>query len=222
MDMLVFGHAGARALVFPTAQGRFYDWEDHGMINALARQLEEGWLQLYCVDSVDEESWFAGQKLPGDRAWRHLQYEGYVRDEVLPVTRLNDNAFMMTLGADFGAWHAVTFAMRYPTLVGRTIGMSGVYDIRQETAGYSDANVYAFNPADFVLNEHDPQWLHQLSRLEIILAVGGDDPVCADNKAFSERLWSRDVWHALRIWDGEAHDWPSWQQMVLKYIGGAD
>ena len=39
--MLVFGHAGARVLVFPTSMGRFFQWEDSGMITALGDQLEQ-------------------------------------------------------------------------------------------------------------------------------------------------------------------------------------
>src|SRR4051812_1806559 len=120
MDLLVFGHAGARAVVFPTSMGRYYEWEDQGMMRALGEHLERGWLQLYCVDSVDEESWYAKWKRPHDRAIRHAQYDAYIRAEVLPLSRqLNQNPFMMTMGASFGAYHAVAFAMRYPNLVGR-------------------------------------------------------------------------------------------------------
>jgi len=68
MQLLVFGHAGARVLVFPTSMGRFYEWEDRGMIGALAHHLDQGWLQLYCVDSVDGESWYARQQHPAARA----------------------------------------------------------------------------------------------------------------------------------------------------------
>ena len=28
MELLVFGHSGARTLVFPTSMGRFFQWED--------------------------------------------------------------------------------------------------------------------------------------------------------------------------------------------------
>jgi esterase/lipase superfamily enzyme len=28
MELLVFGHTGARVLVFPTREGRFYDYEN--------------------------------------------------------------------------------------------------------------------------------------------------------------------------------------------------
>ena len=34
------------------------------MIAALGEQLENGHLQMYCVDSVDEESWYAWHKHP--------------------------------------------------------------------------------------------------------------------------------------------------------------
>ena len=36
MELLVFGQGGARMLAFPTSMGRFYDWEDRGMVGALA------------------------------------------------------------------------------------------------------------------------------------------------------------------------------------------
>ena len=36
MELLVFGHAGARVIVFPTSMGRFFQWEDFGMIGELS------------------------------------------------------------------------------------------------------------------------------------------------------------------------------------------
>lgn len=58
MELLIFGHAGARVLVFPTSMGRFFEWEDRHMISALREHINNGWLQLFCVDSVDSESWY--------------------------------------------------------------------------------------------------------------------------------------------------------------------
>ena len=223
MDLLVFGHAGARAVVFPTSMGRFFEWEDRGMIATLAEPIERGWLQLYCVDSVDEDSWYAKWKRPSDRAHRHAQFDTYVRDEVLPLRiQGNQHPFLMTMGASFGAYHAVTFALRYPQLVNRAIGLSGMYDIRRQTDGYSDATVYHYNPADFVLGEHDAGRLAQLARLELVLAIGRDDPMLAENEEFSRRLWGKGLWHALRIWDGWSHDWPYWRDMIRLYAFGAD
>ena len=156
MELLVLGHGGARVLVFPTSMGRFYEWEDRGMIGALAHHLEQGWLQLYCVDSVDGESWYAKHQHPAARGWRHAQYDAYLRDEVLPLSQyLNPNPYLISTGASFGAYHAMNFAMRYPERVSRVLGLSGMYDIREMTDGYSDETVYFHNPADFVQNERD-------------------------------------------------------------------
>jgi esterase/lipase superfamily enzyme len=203
--------------------GRFFEWEDRGMIAALAEPLERGWLQLYCVDSVDEDSWYAKWKRPSDRAHRHAQFDAYVRDEVLPLRiQGNQHPFLMTMGASFGAYHAVTFALRYPQLINRAIGLSGMYDIRRQTDEYSDPTVYHYNPADFLLGEHDAGRLAQLARVELVLAIGRDDPMLAENEEFSRRLWAKGLWHALRIWDGWSHDWPYWRDMIRVYAFGAD
>ena len=221
--MLVFGHAGARVLVFPTSKGRYFQWEDSGMINALGDQLERGDIQLFCVDSVDEESWYAKWKPPGERAWRQTQYDYYLVNEVLPFSvQHNLNPYLITTGTSFGAYHAANFAFRYPHLVDRVIGLSGSYDIKRFTNGYSDDNVYCNNPCDFIQNEHDPARLEALRRQDIILAIGSDDPSCANNEYFSGILWGKGIWHALRIWNGWNHDWPYWQQMIRMYISGHD
>ena len=157
MELLVFGHGGARVLVFPTSKGRFFEWEDRGMMHAVGEQIERGWLQFYCVDSVDAESWYARWKHPGDRAWRHIQYETLLAAMKFCRSpgRRTSTPFLITTGASFGAYHAVNFALRHPEMVGRTLGMSGIYEVDRWTDGYSDENVYFNNPSAFIANEHD-------------------------------------------------------------------
>jgi esterase/lipase superfamily enzyme len=223
MEMLVFGHAGARALVFPTSLGRFFEWEDRGMVGAVGEQLERGWLQMYCVDSVDAESWYARDRHPSAGAERHGQYEAYLRDEVLPFTQhRNSNPFLITTGASFGAYHAINFALRHPFMVGRVLAMSGLYDIKRLTGGFQDERVFANDPSRFILHESDHERLEAMRRMDIIIATGQDDPNRSDNEHLSRALWSKDVWHAFRLWDGWAHDWPWWRQMITQYIGGHD
>lgn len=223
MEVLQFGHAGARVLVFPTSQGRFYEWQDRGMVGALGEHLERGWLQLWCVDSVDAESWYAKHKHPADRARRHLQYESYILHELLPLSfHRNPNHYLIATGTSFGAYHAANLAFRHPGLVGRVLAMSGMYDIKGHTGGWSNDDIYFNSPNDFLQNEHDPGRLAALRKIDIILVIGRDDRMRADNEWLSQVLWSKNIWHALRIWDGWNHDWPYWQQMVTKYIGGHD
>ena len=223
MDLLVFGHGGARVVVYPTSMGRFFEWEDRGMIGALAEHLERGWLQLLCVDSVDAESWYARGKHPVQMAERQEQYERYVLDEVLPLSwSRNPTPYLITTGASFGAYHAAALAFRHPHVVNRMLGMSGLYDIREQTGAYYDGRIHAHNPSDFVRHEHDPWRLDALRRQDIILVTGRDDSFRQNNEWLSQILWERGVGNALRLWDGWAHDWPWWRQMVVRYIGGHD
>jgi esterase/lipase superfamily enzyme len=223
MELLVFGHAGARVVAFPTSMGRFHDWEDRGLVGALHEPLESGRLQLFCVDSVDAESWYARTAAPAERVRRHVQYDHYLLTEVLPFSaRLNPEPFLIVTGASFGAYHAVNFACRHPEMVSRVLGMSGLYDIRRFMDGHYDQEFYFNNPCDFLFGEHDPERLAALQRMDIILAIGGDDPSRPSNEHLSGILWSKGVWHALRVWDGWAHDWPYWKKMLTLYIGGHD
>lgn len=223
MEMLVFGHGGARVLVFPTSCGRFFEWEDRGMIAALGHHLREGWLQLFCVDSVDVESWYCDWAHPSGRAARHAAYDRYLLQEVLPFSQqVNDNAFVIAAGASFGAYHAATFGLRHPQHVRRIVAMSGLYDIRRFADGYYDDNAYLYNPIDFIPNEHEPERLHALQEQDIILATGREDTLMPSARALSAALWERGIGNALREWDGRAHDWPFWQRMITHYIGGHD
>lgn len=223
MRLLVLGHAGARVLVFPTSGGTCREWWDRGMHHVLAEHLERGWVQLFYLDTVQAESWYAEGLHPGAMAWRHLQYDQYLATELLPFTASrNGNPFVMAVGASFGAYQAAAFGLRHPEMVHRIIGMSGLYDIRRFTGGYSDANVYAANPAEFMAHEHDGGRLEAFRRQDIILAVGGDDPLCDGNRQFSALLWNKGIGNALRVWDGWQHDWPYWQRMLRTYIDGHD
>jgi len=223
MELLIFGHGGARVLVFPTSQGRFYEWEDRQMMVALGEHIERGWIQVYCVDSVDAESWYARWKHPGARAWRQVEYENYILREVLPLSmQINGNPFLMTTGASFGAFHALSMALRHPNVFNRAIGLSGIYDIRDWTDGYHNDTIYFLNPVEFIPHEHDWGRLEALRRLDIILVGGQDDRLRYSSEEMSTVLWNKGIGNALRMWDGWAHDWPWWQQMLRLYIGGHD
>ncbi len=223
MELLIFGHAGARAIVFPTSMGRYYEWEDRGMMNTVGDQLENGSLQMICLDSVDSESWYARWKHPGARAWRQVEYENYLLHEVLPLSgQKNQNPYLMTLGASFGAYHALNIALRHPQVFSRAIGMSGIYEVNRWTDGYHDENIYFNSPVEFIPNESDWGRLEALRRQDVIIAVGRDDSLRYSSERLSTALWDKGIGNALRLWDGWAHDWPWWHQMLRLYIGGHD
>ena len=223
MELLVYGHGGARVLVFPTSKGRFYEWPDRGMPNVVGDAIERGHLQMYFVDSVDEESWYNWRAHPGYRAWRHHQYCEYLKNEVMPLSwSRNQTPYVITVGASFGAFHAVSFGLKYPEIVGRVLAFSGFFDIRGFTDGYSDDMVYSYNPMQFIAGEHDYYRLEALRRMDIILAVGRDDRLVEHSRQLAGVLWSKGIGNALLEWDGWSHDWPYWERMLRQYIGGHD
>lgn len=223
MELLVHGHAGAPVLVFPTSGGRFYEYEDRGMVANIGDHLEQGWFQLYCVDSVDMESFYCAWAHPRGRIERHQQYEDYVIQEVLPLIRSkNTNDFLITHGCSFGAYHAVNFALRHPTRFKRVVALSGKYDMSNFFSGYYDNDIYFHTPSHYVPNLSDPNQIEAIRRIDLIIAVGKEDPNIANNRAFSAALWQKNIWHAYREWDGWSHDWPYWQKMARLYMHGHD
>ncbi len=223
MELLVHGHAGARVLVFPTSRGRFFEYEDRGMVANLSDAIEAGQLQLYCVDSVDGESFYNWQSSPGWRLWRHTLYEEYLLNEVLPFSHSkNANPFLISHGCSFGAYHAANIALRHPWLFGRVLGLSGKYDMSSFFPGYYGDDLYYNTPPHFVAGLGDGPQLDAIRHMDIILASGKDDSNIESTRALSRVLWSKGAGNALREWDGWSHDWPYWARMVRTYISGHD
>jgi esterase/lipase superfamily enzyme len=223
MDLAVYGHAGAKLFVFPTSMGTYREWPDRRMHHVLGDHLRNGWLQMYCLHHVHDESWYQDWKHPGARAWRHVQYDNYVRHEVVPFSySRNPNDFVIATGASLGAYDAAVFALRNPDVVRRLVGMSGRYDITKLTGGYSDRTVDMVNPTALAAAPLDAAQYAALRRMDIILAVGRTDPALDTNRQLSGILWGRGVGNALREWNGFAHDWPFWERMIRLYVGGHD
>jgi esterase/lipase superfamily enzyme len=223
MHVRWFGHSGARLLAFPTSMGNHNEWPNRYMPDVLREHIERGWLQLWCLDHNHDASWYNKEIHPRERARRHLLYDRYIRDELLPFTQhVNANPFVIATGASFGAFHAMSIGLRHPHLIHRIVGMSGMYDIKGMTNGYSDDLVYQCNPFDFMQHEWQHERLDALRRQDIILTIGRGDPSYQDNCDFSGILWAKGVGNALRIWDGHAHDWPVWERQIVMYVGGHD
>ncbi len=220
MELLIFGHAGLPVLVFPTSGGRFFEFEDRGMVSALAGRLERGQLQLVCVDSVDMESWYNRQVPPRWRIARHIQYESYVMAEVLPLIReKNQDARLIALGCSFGGYHAANIAFRHPDRFTGFLAMSGAFDLAGFLQGYYDQDCYFNLPTHYMTNLADPWYLERYSRNTHILATGWDDQCLEQNQNLDAILSSRNIPHKLHIWDSwNSHDWPTWSRMVQEYL----
>jgi esterase/lipase superfamily enzyme len=215
MEMLVFGESGTPVIVFPTSMGRFYQWEDFGMIDALADKIDAGYLQLWCVDSVDGESWYAKDRPPRARVERHLAYERYVVAEFLPRVPHPP----VTVGSSFGALHALLFVLRRPTLFGGFIGLSGAYDTQRWLEGYFDDDVYYTNPLAFLPGLTAEGYLAPLRSMEKrVIATGAEDRNVEDSVRVGTLLREKGIDVRLDLWPGWSHDWPYWKEMLRRYV----
>lgn len=220
MELLVFGHAGQPMLVFPSSMGKFFEYEDTGMIRVLAGKIESGGLQVFCVDSVDSESLYNKGVHPGSRIWRHVQYERYLLNEFLPFLKWKNWASQIAVtGCSFGGYHALNFGLRHPDLVSSCVSMSGSFDIRSFLDGYYDDNVYFNNPVDYLANMLDEWFLSRYRHMNIVLGTADWD-ICQDaNVKMSALMHVKGIPHWLDIWgDNSKHDWPLWQRMASKYF----
>lgn len=139
MEILVFGHAGAKVLVFPTRGARFFEYEHLRMTNVLSEKLERGWLQLFCLDSIDSESLYCWWAHPSGRIQRHVRYEEYIIHEVFPFMQsMNPHECVISHGCSLGGFHAANIAFKHPELFRKLVAFSGRFDLTITVDSFKD------------------------------------------------------------------------------------
>ena len=220
MEMLVFGHGGLPALVFPTSCGRFYEFEQMGMVAAVWDKLEHGELQLFCIDSVDAESWYNRNVDGRTKIVRHQQYEAYCMQEVLPlIQRLNWSPLRIAMGCSFGGYHAANITLRHPGVFTGFLSMGGAFDTTAFLRGYHDEDVYFNQPLQYIANTHDWGLLEQYRRGRYVLATGEWDICRGYNESMARVFAERGIPCRLEVWgEHSLHDWPEWKKMIQTYL----
>ena len=84
-SVIAYGHYGRPLVAFPSENGEPHDWEDRGMVDAIAPLLDDGKVKLYCIPSFDRESWTRGDLPLEERARRHGHYEWWLLTQARPV-----------------------------------------------------------------------------------------------------------------------------------------
>ncbi len=226
--VVVHGHWGRPVLVFPSEQGRAVDFENNGMVDAVADLIEVGRVKLYCVDSFDAMSW-SNRDLPlEERAHRHGAYEAWVLDEVLP--RLHGDCGgpidVITTGCSMGAFHALNFAFKRADLFPLAMCFSGTYDSASWHGwGERGSASYFNNPADYVGHLHGDHLAWLQHRLSVLLVVGRGafevHPTQAlpSTQHMGRLLADKGIRHELHVWGEDSpHDWSSWSRQLRTHL----
>ncbi len=220
MELLAYGERGFPVVVFPTSGGSFHEYEDRGMIHAMAPKIERGELQVFCVETVDQSSWYCEWAHPADKLHLQNAYDAYLTLEFAPFVRNRTSWGQMgATGCSFGGYHAVNFGLRHPDVVTYVVSMSGAFDIpKRFLGGFYNQDAYFHSPLDYLPQLGDGGVLNQLRRNYYALVVGNGDPLFDQNVKMAHELGSKQIPHILDVWEGFGHDWPWWRQMVQKFF----
>ncbi|WEK19598.1 MAG: esterase [Candidatus Pedobacter colombiensis] len=214
-ELLAFGHSGYPILLFPTGTGGYAEHKDLKMIDSISWFIDEGKVKVYCVDSIDRQSWYNKDIEPADRVKQHIRYDKLLLEEVSTMARKETgHSKIITAGCSFGGYHAANFAFRHPWLVSHMFSMSGSFDIKSHLDGFYNDEVYFNNPVDFVPNDDNPE----LWQMKIILGTSDKDICRGDNERFSQTLNEKGMTHWLDLRHNADHDWPIWRQMLPEYL----
>jgi len=213
--MLIFGDRGYPVILFPTSMGRYYQNKDFGLLNSVAWFVDQGLVKIYCIDSIDEQSWYNKTIHPADRARTHEAYDRMLNEELAPCASYETGIHRIGVaGCSFGGYHAANFAFKHPAKVAHLFSMGGAFNIKQFTDGFYSDEIFYNNPPDFLPDAKDPA----LWNMNIILGTGENDFCKDENIALANILTQKGIKHWLDIRSNAEHDWPVWREMFPHYL----
>lgn len=224
MNIRIYGSAdGTPILVFPTQDAMSDNFENFGMIDALANDL--GRVQLFCVDTVDTETWSNTWGDKSWRAWRQEAYYTYIINEVLPFISMENSSVRMPLaaGCSLGAMHAAIVFFRRPDLFGGVLALSGVYDAKFFTDGWMDGMLYENSPLDFLSNmPADHPYIELYNQRRIVLCVGQgawEDEGRRTTALMGDVLYRKGIHAWVDFWGYDVdHDWAWWKNQFSYFL----
>ncbi|MDA8138331.1 MAG: alpha/beta hydrolase-fold protein [Desulfobacteraceae bacterium] len=229
MALKVYGHWGDPFIVFPCSRGRYFDYEGMGMIGAIAAFIDGGRIKLFCVDSIDNETWYNFAIAPTGRNERYEAYDRYITAEVIPFIRDHchaPDARPITNGCSMGAYHALNFFFKHPDLFQGTISLSGLYRLDRPEFGLSAAElgaVYFNSPLTYLANISDPWFLEQYRQRAIIVCAGQgawDEEALEDTRHLADICQAKAIPAWIDIWGHDVnHDWPWWYKQMNYFLG---
>ena len=224
LGVIVYGMTGYPIIVFQTQDSKCTNYEDFGMISELADYIDGGKVQLFCVDSIDQESW---SNTNGDKSWRAQRQEDYFRfvtDELVPYVHDRNGSDLRPLatGCSMGATHSAIAALRRPDLFQGCMALSGIYRTSFFFGDWMDENLYM---NDMVQMLHDlpadHPYIHLYNHRSLCFCVGQgawEDGLSdlRDMDASFKRL-GISAWCDFWGYDVN-HDWPWWKKQMRYFL----
>ncbi len=223
MEYKVYGDKGHGVLVFPSQDGRFYDYQDFDMVGVLSQLIDNGHIRLICVDSIDRETW---SDIGGDEHYRinlHERWFNYIVNELLPEVRLYDDEQFIATGCSMGGFHAANFFFRRPDLFDTLLALSGLYYAGYFFPNYTDPLVYDNSPYDFLRNmpQYHP-YMDIYRHRRIVMCVGQgawEDDLLYSTRKMDALLSEKQIPAWIDYWGTDvSHDWEWWRKQIAYFM----
>lgn len=229
MECKIYGHAGRPVLFIPCQDGRFFDFENFGMIHAWERFIEEGQVMVFSIDTIDQETW---SDQYGDPYWRIRRYEQwikYITDEMVPFMRdmVNErNGWtgypgIMVFGCSLGATHAANLYFRRPDLFDRLLALSGLYSADYGFGSYMDDVVYQNSPIHYMGGMHSSHpYIPLYNMKKAVICVGlGPWEMPDSTRELDGILKDKGINVWVDYWGSDcSHDWYWWFKQVDYFV----
>lgn len=225
MHVWRYGHFGPPLLVMPSAAGMAHEWEAHGMVEKLGDYLEGGKLKLYCSESNVAEAWTRKDSDPRWRIQRHMAFERYVVEELVPKIRedcASDSIPIAITGTSLGALYAANFALKFPEIFRWALCLSGRYDVAWLTDGYVDGDVYFSNPVAYVpgLEGDALERVRRNTHLTLVCGQGRwEEGNIEDTHRLADLLEAKGIPHERDLWGHDVdHSWTWWERQTRFHL----
>lgn len=225
MQFKSYGYGGKPMIVFPSSGGRFYEYEDFGMIEACKFFIENGIIRVYTVDSIDNETWLNHERSSSDRAKHHNAYDAYITEELVPFVRHhnNYNGGMIATGCSMGGFHSSNFYFKHPYIFDTVIALSGIYDARFFVGEcMDDFDVYTNSPIDYLEQLNDSNYFDAYRKGNIIICTGKgawEQDSIKDTKALAHVLEYKNIPAWVDYWGEDVnHDWEWWRIQMPYFL----
>jgi len=223
MEMRVYGKAGIPVIAFPTQDGMADQWEGFGMVDLLRDYLETERIQLFTVDTVDIKTWSNKYARKDFRAAKQEAYFQWIVEEVVPeVHRLNPSPRLPLLtGCSMGGGHCAICLLRRPDLFSGMLALSGAYDCRFFTGGYTDP-LWLRNSGADLLKHPEPGIVDRLRHKTILLCCGqgeGEDIELDATRILEKDLEDNGIPAWVDYWGRDVnHDWVWWKPQLRYFL----
>lgn len=224
MHVNVYGKKGLPVIMFPTLEASPESLEEAGVIDELAEYLDSGIIQLFCTETVDQESWAADGD-PKERAQRQETYYHYVVDELVPLVHKmsKSTARPLAMGCDMGATHAAIALLRRPDLFQGCVCLSGSYDARRYFGDWMDATLYDNTPNAFLPQMPlDHPYVAVYNQRQLLFCTGqeaseADSLRCTREMDANLVRLGVEAW--CDYWGGDVtHNWYWWKKQLRYFL----